>query len=200
MWSQVVILCLVTNTYLCNPRCKGLCNKNHSACKRGILESDFGNCSTASTALIESTLTYVRFETTEVETYGKGKSYTRVEKVETELSLSEFLKSFREEFIQYAHHIVAAWFLRSTKLELFHPTKERKNILTIVSDFGEAFLVVRKHETADQFFKRPEVNLHGSVCSFLVPKADDESGQSLEDYSMSYIVSSDTKYEFLKNI
>ena len=149
---------------------------------------------------METTLTYVKFETTEVETYGKGKSYTRVEKVETELSLSEFLKSFREEFAQYAHPIVAAWFLRSTKLELFNPTKERQNILTIVSDFGEAFLVVRKHETADQFFKRPEVNLHGSVCSFLVPKEDDESGKNLEDYSMSFIVSSDTKYEFLKNI
>ena len=148
---------------------------------------------------METTLTYVKFETTEVETYGKGKSYTRVEKVETELSLSEFLESFREEFSQYAHHIVAAWFLRSTKLELFNPTKERRNTLTIVSDFGEAFLVVRKHETADQFFKRPEVNLHGSVCSFLVPKDDDESGNHLQDYTMSYIISSDTKYEFSQN-
>ena len=74
-----------------------------------------------------------------------------MEKIEEELSLTDFLESFREEFMKYAHHIVASWFLRSTKLELFRPSKDRQSILTIISDFGEAFLVVGKHETADQF-------------------------------------------------
>ena len=141
----------------------------------------------------DSTLTYVKFETTEVETYGKGKPYTRTEKVETELSLSEFRALFQDEFTKYAHHIVAAWFLRSTKLELFKPSQERKSVLTIVSDFGEAYLVVKKHETSDQFFKRPEVSIHGSVCTFLVPDQVGDSNETLKDYNMSCIVSSDTK-------
>ena len=153
------------------------------------MPADFCKCSTAALALTDSTITYVKFETIEVETYGKGKPYTRTEKVETELTLSEFLAAFREDFTNYAHHIVAAWFLRSTKLELFQPSQERKSVLTIVSDFGEAYLVVKKHETSDQFFKRPEVNIHGSVCTFLVPNEE-----KLKEYNMSCIVSSDIKY------
>ena len=42
-----------------------------------------------------------------------------MEKIELELSLADFLESFREEFMKYAQHIAASWFLRSTKLELF---------------------------------------------------------------------------------
>ena len=114
-----------------------------------------------------------------------------MEKIEEELSLTDFLESFREEFMKYAHHIVASWFLRSTKLELFRPSKDRQSILTIISDFGEAFLVVGKHETADQFFKRKEVNLHGSVCTFLAPVPD--AAGKLKEVNTSFIVSIDLK-------
>ena len=168
---------------------------DHSGCQRGVLPDNFFNCPTTSSALENSTLTHIKFETTEVETYGKGKSYTRIEKVETELSLAEFVALFKDEFTSYAHHIVSAWFLRSTKLELFNPIKEKKSVLTVVSDFGEAFLVVRKHETSDQFFKRPEVNLHGSVCSFQITKDIGDNQEKPEEYSISYIISSDTKYK-----
>lgn len=175
-------------------RCKNRCNLVHDGCCRGDIPEDFFVCHTASSALTESTLTYVKFETTEVETYGTGKPYSRMEKIELELSLTDFLESFRKEFMKYAHHIVAAWFLRSTKLAFFNPSINRKSILTIISDFGEAYLVIGKHETADQFFKRREVNIHGSVCSFLVPVEDDESEEKFKEVNISFIVSSDFKY------
>ena len=167
---------------------------NHDQCKRGILPSGFSTCKTAASGLVDSTLTYVTFETSEVETFGKGKTYQRTEKVESELTLVEFLSSVQKEFEVYSLHIVAAWFLRSTKLQLFSLSPLRKSILNITSDFGEAFLVVSKHETADQFFKRREVNLYGSVCEFVFEKeGEDGDAASLEQFKMSYIVSSDCK-------
>ena len=126
-----------------------------------MIPDDFFNCKTTSAALVNSTLTFVQFETSIVETYGTGKEYTRVEKTELDMKFDKFLECFCEEFGKYAHHILAAWFLRSTKLALFSPFKERQSVLTIISDFGEAFLVIGKHEIAEQFFKRKEVNLHG---------------------------------------
>ena len=144
----------------------------------------------------DRTLTFIKFQAAEVKTYGTGKAYTRMEKIEVELSLSVFLDSFQEEFRKYAHHIVASWFLRSTKLALFHPSKDRQSLLTIISDFGEAFLVVGKHETADQFFKRKEVNLHGSVCTFLAPVENEDATVTLKEVNISFIISSDIKYVY----
>ena len=152
----------------------------HASCNRGNLPDDFFECITTSSALADSSLTYVKFETSEVETYGTGKAYTRVEKIEVELSLQDFLELFMKEFQHYGHHIVAAWFLRSTKLALFRPFEERQDVLTIISDFGEAFLVIGKHETADQFFKRREVNLQGSVCTFLLPVVAEDGGLNMK--------------------
>ena len=166
----------------------------HASCNRGNLPDDFFECITTSSALADSSLTYVKFETSEVETYGTGKAYTRVEKIEVELRLQDFLELFMKEFQHYGHHIVAAWFLRSTKLALFRPFEERQDVLTIISDFGEAFLVIGKHETADQFFKRREVNLPGSVCTFLLPVVAEDGGVKHEEVNISVMVSSDIKY------
>ena len=178
-----------------NFRCKNNCNLAHIVCKRGILPDDFFFCSIASTALADTKHNFVNYEASDVETFGTGKAYTRMEKLELELSLGDFLVSFREEFMKYAHHILAAWFLRLTKLALCSPFKERQSVLTIISDFGEAFLVIGKHETADQFFKRREVNLHGSVCTFLFPVVDDDDEITYEEVNISVIVSSDIKYD-----
>ena len=129
-------------------RCRSKCNKSHNNCDRGVLPSDFAYCHTAGAALVDSTITFVTFESTEVETFGKGTPYTRMDKIENEMELSEFLLSLKKEFIEFAHHIVAAWFLRSTKLEVFSVSQRRASVLTIVSDFGEAYLVESKHETS----------------------------------------------------
>jgi hypothetical protein len=59
--------------------------------------------------------------------------------------------------------------------------------------------VIRKHETADQFFKRKEVNLHGSVCTFMFPVLDDDDKITYEEVNISVIVSSDIQYDKWNN-
>lgn len=99
---------------------------------------------------------------------------------------------YREDFLNYGEHIVASWFLRATKLELLSQVNSRQHVLVINSDFGENILVVSKHETSDQFFHRLEICLFGSVC--LLARPEDENVKS---YDVSYIVTSDYKYESL---
>ena len=102
--------------------------------------------------------------------------------------LQTFNKYFRNEFHSFAEHIVASWFLRSTKLELFGAKESKQHILIITSDFGENILLVSKHETADQFFHRLEVCLFGSVC-VLTGQEDDKP----KDYGFTCIITSDYK-------
>ena len=93
-------------------------------------------------------------KTVEVETYGKGKDYTRIEPVKTQLSFDDFKQRFKELFRDYAHHIVISWYLANCKLELQVCRPARSKILFIVSDFAENVVVVRKYELSDQYFHR----------------------------------------------
>ena len=52
-------------------------------------------CHTSFNALMDSTLNYVTFEQREVETYAKGKPFSRQEKVESLLSYHEFQVKLR---------------------------------------------------------------------------------------------------------
>ena len=72
-------------------RCRGKCNLNHKpdndadantegnadanadACQRGVFPENYFLCNTTATAMTDTTLTYIKFESTEVETYGTGK-------------------------------------------------------------------------------------------------------------------------------
>ena len=76
-------------------RCKGRCNTNHTACSRGIMSGSMLHCHTVHNALMNSTLNYVSFEAREVETYGKGKPFSRQEKVESMISYPEFQQKLR---------------------------------------------------------------------------------------------------------
>ena len=60
-----------------------------------MLPENMVQCETTSLAMKDSTLTYVTFVQRDVETYGKGKPYTRMEKVETEVSYEMFVSQFR---------------------------------------------------------------------------------------------------------
>ena len=97
------------------------------------------------------------FESVEVETFGKGKPYKRVEKIVTDYKIEEFSRLVRNEFLKYGEHTLTYWLLRATKLEAFMPAKKRSATVTITSDFGEAIQIVGKRETSDQFYHRPEV-------------------------------------------
>ena len=142
---------------LCGVRCRDLCNKGHDLCKQGVLPDDFLYCPSAQETRDEMKIGFVTYETREVDTYGKGKPFTRTEKIVTDYTLDEFMDRSRTEFIHYGEHTLSSWLLRSTKLEAFAPSKARSATVTITSDFGEAIQIVGKQETSDQFYHRPEV-------------------------------------------
>ena len=69
----------------------------------------------------------------------------------------------------YSEHIIPAWFLRATKLELMGAQSQLRHLATCTSDFGENILIKSKHETGDQYFHRLEVCLFGSVITLPSP-------------------------------
>ena len=151
--------CLRYCSDLCGVRCKDRCNKEHSAdnCQRGHLSDEFLFCPSATPYTEDMSLGFVTFESVEVETFGKGKPYKRVEKIVTDYKIEEFSRLVRNEFLKYGEHTLTYWLLRATKLEAFMPAKKRSATVTITSDFGEAIQIVGKRETSDQFYHRPEV-------------------------------------------
>lgn len=149
--------CLAYCRDLCGTRCRKMCNNNHSDCARGKLPVKFLNCPTVASNAENISLGFVTYESVDVDTFGKGKSYKRVEKITREYSYNEYLGLLEDEFQMYAEHTLTSWFLRATKMEAFAPTKARSTTVTITSDFGEAIQIVGKSETSNQFFHRPEV-------------------------------------------
>ena len=149
--------CLSYCSELCGVRCQDRCNKNHSSCKQGILPEKFLYCPSADAATKDVLLGFVTFESKDVETFGKGKPYARMEKIVTDYSFEQFKQMLRNEFLKYGEHTLSYWFLRASKLEAFAPSQKRSATITITSDFGEAIQIVGKRETSDQFYHRPEV-------------------------------------------
>ena len=149
--------CLRYCSELCGIRCKGLCNLNHTDCSRGVLPAFFAHCPAVDTSNLA--LDFISFESREVETFGKGKAFSRIEKIATQQSYDDFLLSLEKEFSLYSEHTLSYWFLRATKIEAFAPSESRATVATITCDFGEAIQIVAKHETSDQFYKRPEVHI-----------------------------------------
>ena len=94
---------------------------------------------------------------------------------------------FRAEFAIYAEHIIAAWYLRATKLELLGQQSQLRHLCIFTSDFGENILVKGKHETGDQFFHRLEICLFGTVST--LPSPADQT----KTETVSHIITSDYK-------
>ena len=138
-----------------------------------------------------------------METFGKGKEYSRIEKVSTVLSYVDFKAKFTILFNEYARHIVSSWFLSNTKNEMMKPANRRKGILFVTTDFAENVVVVRKFEVADQYFHRIEILLFGAVSSFVVKEEEvivlPSEGEDIGDdpqlklYTASHMISSDYK-------
>ena len=149
--------CLRYCSELCGIRCQNRCNKDHVDCQQGTPPEDFLFCPSAVSVAENVTLGFVTYESRDVETFGKGKPYKRMEKIVTDYSLEQFTKLFKDEFIKYGEHTLSHWFLRATKLEGFAPSELRSATISITSDFGEAIQIIGKHETSDQFYHRPEV-------------------------------------------
>ena len=107
----------------------------------------------------------------------------------TLMSAKDFTIQFTVKFREYIEHVISHWFLRSTKLEIWKPSEERKNILTFVTDFAENISVVAKKELGSQYFHRPEIMCFGAVADMTVE--DGEGG--FRNIKFSYIVTSDFK-------
>ena len=158
--------CLRYCSELCGVRCRDLCNKRHNDCKHGVLPAEFLYCPSSQDNKDDLMIGFVTYETREVETHGKGKPFTRTEKIVTDYTFDEFVEKMRNEFIHYGEHTLSSWLLRSTKLEAFAPSPARSATVTITSDFGEAIQIVGKKETSDQFYHRPEV----CISCYLIQK------------------------------
>ena len=169
-----------------------MCNLGHTQCTRGVLDNSFLSCPGTNQSDVEM-LPYVKFELTEIENERDGKeNFKRTEKVITDLPKKEFIEKLTAEFEVFAEHIVAHWFLRNTKNTTFAPNYLPPGTLKITSDFGENIKIIQKWEVSEQYFKRPEVCLFGSVSGYMIPKLDD-LGQAAasEECKTSHIVTSD---------
>ena len=92
----LIISCIDVKLYILT-RCKKKCNLIHTNCKRGILPDNIMHCQQADELLKDTSLTYIIFELHEVETFGKGKPFSRMEKVELQVSYDTFVSKFRFE-------------------------------------------------------------------------------------------------------
>ena len=101
-----------------------------------------------------------------METYGKGKDYSRVKKVESIYCFAIYRANFAVQFKEFSRHIVPAWFLSNMKMELIKASPRRKETLFVTSDFAENIVLVRKHELAEQYYHCVEILLFGAVISF----------------------------------
>ena len=93
--------CLRYFSDLCGVRCRGLCNKDHTGCSRGELSSTFSKCHSADIDRVM--LDFISNESNDVETFGKGKPYSRMEKVATKYSFNEFMVALS---LWRTHHLL----------------------------------------------------------------------------------------------
>ena len=103
------------------------------------------------------------------------------------MKLTEFCERFSEDFPSYVEHLVIAWYLRNAKSEGFSAESMPPHMLSMIADFAQNIQVIKRLETAEEYFKRPEIALHGVVSGF-VSAADGKM------YEMSHVTSSDYRY------
>ena len=59
----------------------------------------------------------------------------------------------------------------------------------MIGDFAQNIEVIKRFETAEEFYKRPEICLHGIVSGFV-------STSDKKKHEMSHVTSSDFKYVY----
>ena len=125
-----------------------------------------------------------------METHGKGKPFTRVEPVVTSLVWEDFITKFVVIFNDFAPHIIVAWFLTNSKVEMMRPLPRRSLSLICTTDFAENILVIRKRELSEQYFHRVEILLFGAVVSFVVkvPSGEDDKEINSTDDNTANLV------------
>ena len=115
------------------------------------------------------------------------KNFFRTDKVVTDLNFNDFSERFMESFPSYVEHIITAWYLRNAKSEGFSAALMPSHMLSMIADFAQNVQVVKRSETAEEYFKRPEIALHGVISGFV-------SANDGEMFEMSHVTSSDYRY------
>ena len=110
----------------------------------------------------------------------------RTDKVITDLTVKSFEERLKADFPHYAEHIVLAWYLRNAKTECLSPSQVPANMLWMIAYFAQSIQVVKRHETAKEYFNRPEIGLHGIISGFAPV---DKEGT----YEISHVTSSNYK-------
>ena len=138
----------------------------------------------------------VNIQTVQVETYGKGKDFSRIEATSAPLTFTQFRLKFSVLFNEFSRHVVVSWFLNNTKSEMTKPLEKRQHTVSVNSDFAQNVTVDRKQELADQYFHKPEILLFGGVASVVLPSTHGPaaSPEDRELHISSHLVSSDYRY------
>ena len=108
------------------------------------------------------------------------------------MTLEDFLDKFKESFSDYVEHVVLSWYLRNAKMEAFKLETMPGHMMSFVADFAQNIKVIKRSETAEEYFHRPEVAIHGIVSGF-------KSADGGRQYQMTHTTSSDYRFK-IRNI
>ena len=100
------------------------------------------------------------------------------------MTVKSFEDRLRAEFPDYVEHIVIAWYLRNAKAECLSPAQVPPHMMWMIADFAQNVEVVKRWETAEEYFKRPEITIHGIISGF-------SSVAREGTFEMSHVTSSD---------
>ena len=92
------------------------------------------------------------------------------------------MDKFQTNFHDYVEHLVLSWYLRNAKIEGLTISLPH-NTVSLIADFAQNIEVVKKWETAEEYFHRPEIAMHGIVSGFKLDNGD--------LYQMCHITTSD---------
>ena len=180
---------------VCGKKCKGDCKTLHTDCVRGKPGNDFLLCNSRDEFGDEVELAYIEYTYVKETNVKEGKNpYTKMEKVVSDLDPKSFIDKLVEDFPKFSEHQMIAWFLANTKNTAFLPKNIPEHMLTGVSDFAQNLLHIRKHETSEEYFKRPQTALHGTMCGISKVIVNEDGSTSHVGHRFTQLTSSDYRF------
>ena len=110
----------------------------------------------------------------------------RTDKVVTDLKVCDFEAKLKSVFPHYAEHLILSWYLSNAKTEGLSPKFLPEDTMWMIADFAQNIKVTKRWETAEEYFKRPEIALHGIVSGFL-------SSSDKKQHETSHVTTSDNR-------
>ena len=184
---------------ICGKRCNGSCKNLHTDCDRGRTGEDFLVCISRGDFNIDTELPYVEYTYVKEVNVKEGKNpYTKMEKVVRDLDPASFIEKFSEDFPRFSEHQIIAWYLANTKNVAFMAKNIPDHMLTGISDFAQNLLHIRKHETSEEYFKRPQTALHGTLSGISKAITNEDGSISYVGHRFTQLTSSDYRFYIYK--